>query len=318
MRKSLLILSALAALLGFGAARADDVCSTGERQADNAKLASARSAEAAGNLAEALRLAKSADFCLDDVEGLRDLVLRASHRLGQAAEEAGNLKVAFEYYEDAIVAEQYKDPKPFDMLAQAKRAGLAWLASDPTNRQLAGNLLYFMNRHNQADGVAAVQDHAVAQIRRLLGEEAQRFTVNMPHDELLDEAQDWLAAGETTGAPSMPAGVRAEIDARCLARGDQMAELDYHRGLVQAISYYEEVSRTDKQDAVRSKARQLADARAGGNDWAEAVLLYELAGDDDKAEALRAQREKSAVEQETERKERFQEEQDALEQELGF
>ena len=84
------------------------------------------------------------------------------------------------------------------------------------------------------------------------------------------------------------------------------------------MSYYGEAEREDKQDAVKNKARQLADGLAGGNQWAEAVRLYELAGDQGKAEALTERREASAAEVEAERKEKFDQEQDDLEKELGF
>jgi len=69
---------------------------------------------------------------------------------------------------------------------------------------------------------------------------------------------------------------------------------------------------------VRAKAGRLAAQKAGGDQWAEAVTLYEIAGDDTRANALREQREAQAQKSEEVRKQTFDKEQDALEKELGF
>ena len=91
-----------------------------------------------------------------------------------------------------------------------------------------------------------------------------------------------------------------------------------YSALANAISYYQQAERTDKEDAVRNKARQLADGLADGTRWAEAVRLYELADDSQQAEALTARREAGAAEVEAERKQKFEKEQDDLEKELGL
>ena len=113
----------LAAFIGtaVNTALADDVCSAAEYQASNAKLAAANAAESQGNLEEALRLANASDYCVDDTEGLRRLVIHTSYKLGQAAEAAGKLEAAFDYYQQGMPAEQYEDPKPVDLLANATR-----------------------------------------------------------------------------------------------------------------------------------------------------------------------------------------------------
>ena len=317
-RTTLLYLTIALASLATGAARADDVCTAAEYQAGEADLARAQAAEAAGNAAEALRIALNVRGCVDDESAQRNLIVRNSHQLGQAAEAAGNLEAAFDYYNGAIIYEQYENPKPFDVLANARRVALARIEAAPTDRQLASQVLQFMNYHQLADGVDEILRHIDAQARRVLAEEERVFTINVPQKELLTEVEDWLAAAILTGVPELDGKTRAALMARYLARGDQFAALDYHTALERALYYYEDAERADKQESVRAKARQLADQRAAGDNWAEAARLYELAGDTDKAQALTERREASAAEQEAERKEKFQAEQDDLEKELGF
>jgi hypothetical protein len=308
----------VAGLASFSVAHADDVCSDTERSAANARLAKAKAAEAAGNLQEALKLAQGADFCVDDTAGLRRVVVNSSHKLGQAAEAAGKLEAAFDYYQQGMPAEQYENPKPVDLLANAKRVALAMMEQQPTDRRIARRALDFMNRENQSDGVTKVLAHMDAQARRLMAEEQKAFSVQSPHTELLEEAEAWLQEQVLTGVPESTATTAGELTARWISRGDQFAALDYHTALSNALSYYQEAERTDKEDAVRAKARKLADGLAGSNRWGEAVRLYELAGDSDKAEALTRQREAGAAEVEAERKEKFEQEQADLEKELGF
>jgi len=309
-----------AAILGtaVNVALADDVCSAAEYQASNAQLARAMAAESQGNLEEALRLAKNTDFCVNDEDGLRRLIISASYKLGQAAEAGGNLEAAFGYYQGGMPAEQYENPKPVDLLANAKRVMLEMVAKSPSDRQTARAALEFMNRENQSADVAYIVKHMDTQAQRLLAEEDEAFSVTSPHKELLEEAEAWLQEQRLTGVPESTEPTAARLTARFVARGDTFAALDTYSALENAISYYQQADRTDKQDAVRKKARQLADGLANGTRWAEAVRLYELADDSQKAEALTARREASAAEVESERKEKFEQEQGDLEQELGL
>lgn len=315
-------LRVLALAAGLAAAvplvHADDVCSSEERATANAQLDKARAAEAAGNLQQALDLARAADFCVDDVADQRRIVYAASYKLGQAAEAEGKLEAALGYYADGMPAEQYEDPKPVDLLANATRVALAMIEQQPTDRRLARTALEFLNRENQSEAVARVVAHMDAQARRLMAEEQDAFSVQSPHAELLEEAQAWLQAQVLTGVPESTAPTAGELVTRWVARGDQFAALDHYAALSQALAYYQQAERTDKEDAVRAKARQLADGLADSNRWGEAVRLYELAGDSARAEALTRDREASAAETEAERKQKFEQEQADLEDELGF
>lgn len=299
-------------------AQADDVCSDAERAAANAQLAKASAAETAGNLQEALNLAQGANFCVDDVAGQRRIVYTASYRLGQTAEAAGRLEAALDYYQGGMPAEQYEDPKPVDLLGNAKRVALAMMEQQPTDRRIARRALEFMNREQLGDGVTTVLAHMDAQARRLLVEEQKLFSIQNPHTELLEEAEAWLQAQVLTGVPESTAPTAGDLAARRVARGDQFAALDYYTALSTALGYYQQAEQAHKEDAVRAKARKLADGLASSNRWGEAVRLYELAGDSEKAEALTRQREASAAEVEAERKEKFEQEQADLEKELGF
>lgn len=317
-RPTLVLVLAAGLAVCAGVARADDVCSGSERAAANAQLEKARAAQAAGRLEEALRLASGGDGCADDTAGQRRVVVDASYGLGQAAEQAGRLEAAFDHYQEGLWAERYEDSKSRDLLGNARRVALAMVSEQPGNRELARRALEFMNRENQSDGVTKLVAHMDAQARALLAEEERLFSIEKPHRELLEQAEDWLQAQVLTGVPESGAGVAAEIKARWAARGDQFAALDHHAALSQALDCYDSAGLADKADGVRAKARRLADGLAGGENWAEAERLYRLAGDDDKAQALESEREASAATTEVERKQKFDREQADLEKELGF
>ncbi len=317
-QKTLAALLATFIVTAVNTALADDVCSAAEYQASNAKLARAKAAESQGNLEEALRLASTSDYCVDDTDGLRRLVINTSYKLGQAAEAGGNLEAAFDYYRGGMPAEQYENPKPVDLLANAKRVMLAMVAKSPSDRRIARNALEFFNRENQGADVAYIVKHMDSQARRLLAEEEKAFSTSSPHKELLEEAEAWLQEQQLTGVPESTEPTAAQLTARWVARGDQFAALDHYSALANALSYYQQAERKDKEETVRKKARKLADGLADGTRWAEAVRLYELADDSQKAEALTARREAGAAEVEAERKQKFNEEQDDLEKELGL
>lgn len=299
MRLTAIALLCFTGILVTGLARADGGCSPQERRMGDDGLAQAQAAEKAGNLAGALRLATTYGLqgCGDRELG-KTVVTRVSRQLGSAAEADGKFAAAFDYFSNAGL---YDD---------AKRVGLKQLAAQPADRDLADNLLGFMRNHEFADGVRAVQDHARGQAERLLAEEAKTHAVRTPQRELLDEARDWLRlAGDDTAAP---------VTARALERGEQYAKLDYAFALQQSLVYFEFAGRKDRQSAVQARARTLADKLAGGNDWAAAADLYEVAGDHKRAAELRAQRAAGAEAVEQKRQEQFKKEQDDLEKELDL
>jgi hypothetical protein len=299
MRTTTTLLLISAAVLVAAPLRADDVCSQEERRTADAGLARAQAAEKAGDLPGALRLANSNDVrnC-GDYKVAQSLVTRVAGRLGKDAEAAGKLAAAFDYFEQGALHDD------------ARRVGMKQLTADPKNRQLASNLLGFMQRHEFADSVRVLQDHARDQAERLLAEEAKTHAVRSPRRELLDEARDWLRV-----AGDEPA---ASVAARAVKRGDEYAALDYAYALQQALAYYSFAGRADKEPSVRTKARGLADKLAGGKDWATAAELYEIAGDSKRARELRASREADAATAEKNRQEQFKKEQDDLEKELDL
>lgn len=294
-----LVASMIGLGLGLGSlsAQADDICEAKQRQQANAIVTRAKAAEAAGDLKRALQLAQSSEAreCSDDGDVVAKRVLL---RLGQEAEKAGQLSQAFDYFSAGT---HYAD---------GKRVGLVMMRAKPTDRSLADNLRGFMDRNNFADGLAEIQTNARAQAARLLAEEEKTFAIRTPHEDLLEDARDWLRIAGDNAAP--------DVKRRVIARGDQFAALDYHYALQQAVSYYERAEQKDKQAQVKAKARQIADKLAGGDSWSAAVELYELAGDRAKADALRASREASAAKKEAARKDKFEKETDDLEKQLGL
>lgn len=299
MRTTVTTLLIAAAVLMAAPLRADDVCSPEERRAGNAALARAQATEKAGDLAGALRLATSSEvrYC-GDYNAAKALATRAAGQLGRNAESGGKLAAAFGYFEQG------------ELFDEARRVGLKQVAAEPANRELAAEKLAFMQRHEFADGVGAVQAHARQQAERLLAEEAKTHGVRKPRRDLLEEARDWLRLGGDAAA--------ATVVARAVKRGDEYAALDYAYALEQALHYYSFADRADKEPAVRAKARGLAGKLAGGKDWATAAELYEIAGEGERAQELRASREADAATAEKNRQEKFKKEQDDLEKELDL
>jgi len=278
-------------------ARADDVCSAQEHRAGNAAAAKAKAAEAAGDLKQALALAQDGDVRVCSAEG-DALATRLALRLAQAAEKAGQLNEAFDYFE---IANAHED---------AKRVALARFRAAPTNPRVSGDVLAFMKQHDFADGIAEIEKNARAQAARVLGEEDKAFKIREPHTELLDQARDWLSLASDDQA--------ATVKQRALQRADQYAALDYKYALEQSLNYYERAGNKDKPAAVHAKARKLADGLASGERWGEAVELYEVAGDRARADSLRASHEAKAATVEAARKDTFEKGTDALEKELGL
>jgi hypothetical protein len=278
---------------------ADDVCGDEGRRHADGLVAKALSAEKAGDLVGALGFASEArsSYCSSGTTA-DDLVVRLTRRLGSDAEAAGRLEQAFEYFEQGA------------HLTDAKRVGLARIHARPDDLQQATWLMDFMRRHEFADGVAEIERVARSQSERLLAEENQSFAIRNPRMDLLHLARDWLnLAGDE---------VAASVRARAGARGDQYAALDYSYALGQGVSFYELAGREDGVAAVRAKAARVAQQKSGGEEWAEAALLYEIAGNEAQANALREQRAAQAQTSEAARQEKFKKEQDDLEKELGF
>jgi hypothetical protein len=286
---------AVAAAFVLTPAHADDPC-VDVRQGANEVAARARAAEAAGDLKKALKMVQANEVrgCSDDGEAM---IKRLTQRLGREAEAAGRNREAVDYYRQGSHD------------ADAGRAGLAQLQLTPADRSWADQMMTFMRGTENAAGIATIRQHASTQAQRLLAQEEKTFAIRTPHEELLEEARGWLhTAGDDDAA----------VRQRALARADQFAALDYHYALEQALGYYETAGRSDRQAAVKSKARKIADGLADGDNWAAAAELYDLAGESGRAEALRAKREASAASNEEARKSQFQKDQDKLEKELDL
>ncbi len=295
LRRCLLIVLALALAMPL---MADDICSPEERRANDAAEAKALAAEKSGDLQTALKSGQQAMYC-GGSQQLTAMLRRVRKKLGEQAETDGKLSVAFTYFVEG------------EFFGDAKRVGLKQLAAKPGNFGLATDLMAFMHNQGFTDEVRQIQDQARQQANKLLAEEEQAFSVRTPQREKLSDARKWL---ELAGDPVAP------VQQRALKRADGYFALDYHYALEQAIAYYELADYTDKArpQAVRTKARRLADQLAGGDNWAAAVELYQLAGDNQRAEELAAKRRADAAKDEETRKEEFQKEQDDLEKELDL
>jgi len=286
------------ALLVASPLRADDVCSAEEHRKADAVMARAQAAESAGDLETALKLVNS-----NEVRGCGDgktataLNRRVSAQLGKQAEAAGELPAAFDFFRQG------------GWLDDAQRVGLKRLAAAPGDFGLAYGLMEFMQQNGLEEGAGQIRDHSRQQAQKLLAEEEGAFSVRTPRLDLLEQARDWLKLAGDSVAP---------VKERALKRADAYLALDYAFALRQAIAYSEMAEREDKIEEARAKARRLADGLAGGDNWAAAVELYEVAGDQDRAAELTSQREASAADKEKIRREEFQKEQDELEKELDI
>jgi len=295
MKFSLLFALALLAVFPL---QADDICSAEEHRVADAGLSRAQEAESSGDLVTALKLVDSNEVrgC-GDYKAAEAMLKRVSKKLGGQAEASGDLKGAFNYFTRG------------GWFDDAKRVGLKQLAAAPADFDLASSLMSFMQQHELQDGAEKVRENARQQAQRLLAEEQSTFSVRMPHRDLLEKARDWL---QLAGDPVVP------VIERALQRGDSYLTLDYAFAMQQAIQYFELAEREDKVAEVRTKARGLADRLADGDNWAAAVELYQIAGDDERAEQLEARRKASAAATEEARKEEFLKEQDELEKELDL
>jgi hypothetical protein len=278
--------------------QADDVCSAEEHRVADAGLSRAEAAESSDDLVTALNLVESNEvrFC-GDYKAAEAMLKRLAKKLGSQAEASGDLKVAFNYFTRG------------GWFDDAKRVGLKQLAAAPADFDLAHGLMAFMQQHELQDGAEKVRENARQQAQQLLAEEERTFSVRMPHRDLLEKARDWQ---QLAGDPVVP------VIERALQRGDSYLALDYAHALQEALGYYEFAGREDKVAKVRTKARGLADRLADGDNWAAAVELYQIAGDDERAEQLETRRRASAAATEETRKEEFLKEQDELEKELDL
>jgi len=291
-------LIALATLLVVAPLRADDICSEDQHRVARAGLGNAQAAEKSGDLVAALKQVDTEDVLgCGDYKAAAALLGRVAKQLGFDAEAKGDLKASFHYFTKAGL---------FD---DAKRVGLKQLANTPSDFEFASSLKTFMKDHELKDGFDKVREHARQQAQRLLAEEEGAFTERSPRLDLLQQAREWVQLAED------PTG---SVDERALRRGDGYFALSYAYALEQALEYYGFANREDKSTAVRDKARGLADQLADGDNWLSAVELYQIAGDQERAEQLEERRKADAAITEKERKDQFQKEQDDLEAELDL
>ncbi|MDH4039043.1 MAG: hypothetical protein OEW92_06815 [Gammaproteobacteria bacterium] len=278
--------------------RADDVCSAQEHASADAVLSRARAAESRGDLGAALNLADSSELrACGDGASAKALVRSASGQLGRKAEADGQLQAAFDYFIRG------------GWLDDASRVGLKQMAAEPSNFRLASDMMTFMRENGFSDGAGKIRGNAQQQAQQALAEEGRDFAVRSPRLDLLEKARNWLQLSDEPLTP---------IEQRALQRADAYLALDYAFAMEQALAYYEFAGHADKTEAVRAKARRLADQLADGDNWAAAVELYQIAGDSERADQLASQREAKAADTEKARKSEFQKEQDDLEKELGL
>jgi hypothetical protein len=278
-------------------AAADEVCTATERQEADAAFARARAAEQAGRLDAALDDAARARSCTRSEADVKALVGRIGKRLGDGAERAGRLDDAFAAYSRT------------GLETDADRVRMRQARERPGDvRAVSTALQHFRSRRDEAR-LAELRELAAANSARALAEEEQAFAATRDSTEELGRARSWaLLAAQDPG----PVRERAE------RRGDALAREDGRDALEGALGYFRLADRRQKVEAVRARARALAEAALGRGEHALAADYLRLAGDGARAREVAKRGEEGRERSEKKRQKKFQRGAGDLEKELGL
>jgi hypothetical protein len=292
-------------------AHADSICSEQESREANGKYKRALDLEKAGKLEEAYATGNSqVAFCVDDIPKQRQFELRVALALGQQAEKKGDLSRAYDWYS------RHMD----DHGEHADRVMRNQVKAKSTDRGTFGRALDHFKRRNLDADVKSLLDLALRNANDALKKEETAYAkVNASHmnsaqalneaRKQLDEAKDWLYY-----LPEKQDLTRKRAE----QRGDSALANDGREWLRTALSYYGFADNKKKEQAVRDKARRLADAHAKKNETRVAVEYYQIAGDDQRADELEKRSAAEHEKREEKRKEGFKKETEDLEKELDL
>lgn len=291
----------VALLASYVPAASADGCRSEDEQVAAAQFRKAEDTERAGKLADAFAmLGKVDDMCLTGDAGKRADAMhkRIGLQLGQQEEKKGNLKAAFDWYQRSRNDDE------------ADRVKMKHVNTSSRDRNVvSGAIDHFRYRNNDAR-VAELRQLAAKNAEFELANEEKAFAARKESFTEIGNAKDWFYYVSEDAAKKV--SVRAE------QRGDALLKEDTYRHLENAQRYFDMADAKSKVKAVMNKAMQLAQQHEKKGEVTQAANFYRLADADAKAEELETRTEAQHQETEEKRQEKFSQEQDALEKELGL
>jgi hypothetical protein len=281
--------------------------------------------ESAGKLKEAFDIASGPKpDCLpsDGYDRVANVVLRTYKPLGEQAEKAGHLLEAHEYFiypfDHYISTGGYGEQKGKYSVADANRTMLAYAKANPDDYAIMRRAIEYFERwwEDEPPEFEEAKRLVVHGGERLLGQEEKTFAAHNYDEafEVLKKAADWFNLVDD----EQPANNRATERSKTL-----LADGSYD-AVEKAFRYYYQFSNL-LLDEARARADQLGvEAESKGQDEL-AERFYSLAGDDERSNAIRIKmetaqkaKEEKKAEAEAKRRAQFDEDQKALEDELGI
>jgi len=300
--------------------------------ADTSKCQSAlkkiEATERAGKLKVAYDAAMQSPCYQEGSPVLKDfeaLLKRVAKKLGEAAEKKGQFDEASEYYrtyqfgvdEDRV---QYRKAVAKPDVFSRVQGGVVYLRgvqqelNDPHTMAGMGS-----DRNARMKAIPGYLDKlqtiAIKNGNKYLAEDERIFkarntSLTAKSDSLseLSKARDWLGLF----------GQGKLANDRALQHGDVLATKDTRTQLRLAIDYYQFAGNKQKENKVKEKARSLGDASLKKGDKKVAAEFYAIAGMDDKSSQLEQSYEKEKDKAESKRQDKFKQDQQSLEKELGL
>ena len=277
-----------------------DGCSTEDEKQAGRQLNEVESLERAGKLQDAFERAATvaAECVANGTQRIVALKERVGRNLGQQAEKKGQLGNAFAWYDRSGLA------------ADADRVRMLQVKAKSQDYKTISDAYDYFKRRELEAKLNELREIAAKNADRTLVDEDKAFSAHKESFQELAQTKDWLGfLGEDQ---------QKRVKDRAEKRGDALAEKDGIGMLEKALRYYEVADKPQKVKLVREKAMRLADGYAKTGETTTAANLYRLAGAEGKATEIEKRTEQGNKQKESKRQDKFKQEQDSLEKELGF
>jgi hypothetical protein len=280
---------------------ADDLCEgdAAARAKSNAKVKQAQELEKAGRMREAYATTtKINDDCASDLNALDALKKRTAKAIAVEEEGKSRFGEAFDWYRRAFSDQD------------ASRMQRKLVETKPDDINTVSNAVSYFHDIQDGSGEKDMRAHALKNVEKNLAVEEKQFaSVGKNSLTALGKARDWVYYAGTG---------EERVIARAEQRGDTLLAEESRTFLELARNYYNFAEKKDKLQKLRAKAHGLGDKAAAKGEIEVAVEFYHIAGDNEKAEALRERSEQQQARNEETRKKKFAKEQDDLEKELNL
>lgn len=260
----------------------------------------AEAAEKAGNFQGALQELKRMPACASNVNHtqLSQWRDRLAQRQGEAEEKQGRFESAVHWYREARSE------------SDIARAMDKWGKSAPRDDQVFRQVFDYFERANpDAARLKEFRGIAARNADDLLAREDKAFPKMEESHEWLQQARQWLHYTE---------GGEKKANDRAVLRGDTLAKDESPGTFQRALTYYDFARAEDRKTQLRQRALKLGEMHEQKGEVVMAGHYYGIAGKNDKAQALAKQHLAKERKDEGSRKAKFQQDQKALEKELGF